>query len=318
MANSGYITSSGIQQVFTSGPYLGSVVTSSYGNSGPTVNFSQPFISGTTDSISPCSTTYFRYYQDLISCPINGCTPPILISANRIDCIGTDPIYIVPYNSSSTSALYTVIKYSTDPSFLTNSGSQIYNNSSPVSLNVDVSTLPLQPTAYTTVYFQAYNSCSSGLTSSLSNIVTASCTATVLPEPEPFFITMVNGTDQPIYYRRDDSLTQYAILAGASQSVGTRLLTCDLYFSTTPNPLLPDLRNFVSLDKIGFNDGDISVTLNDLNFTTPVTTTTFPYNNFQWLDDDIISTNDLWINVDRTTYPNGGTLTLDFTVDLPL
>jgi hypothetical protein len=318
MANSGYITSSGIQQIFTSGPYSGSVVTSSY-TGGPTVNFSQLFISGTTDSISPCSTTYFRYYQDLINCPLNGCTPPILISANRIDCVGTNPTYIVPYNSSSISALYTVIKYSTDSTFLTNSGSQVYNNSSPVHLNVDVSTLPLQPTAYTTVYFQAYNSCSSGFTSSLSNVVTASCTTTPILEPESFFITMHNGTDQPIYYRRDNSSTQYAILANASQTVGIRLLTCDLYFSTTPNPLIPNLRNFLSLDKDGFNNGDVSVVLNDLNFNSPITTTSFPYDNFQWLDDDIVDTNDLEVSVDRTNFQQGGgTLTLNFTVDFPL
>ena len=318
MANSGYITSSGIQQVFTSGPYSGSAVTSGYGSSGPTVNFSQPFISGTRDSLSPCNTTYFRYYQDPINCPPNGCTPPILTSANRIDCIGTDPIYIVPYNSSSTSALYTVIKYSTDPSFLTNSGSQVYDNSSMFNLNIDISTLPFQPVAYTTVYFQAYNSCSNGFTSSLSNMVSASCTVTELPEPEPFFITMVNNTNQPIYYRNNNIPTQYAILAGANQAIGTRLLTHDLYFSTTPNPLIPNLRNFLSLDKDGFNNGDVSVVLNDLNFNSPITTTTFPYSNFQWLDDDVVDTNDLWVSVDRTNFQQGGgTLTLDFTTDFP-
>jgi hypothetical protein len=49
MANNGYVSSSGINQVFTTGPYTGAVVTSSYSSGstlfGPTINFYQAFIS---------------------------------------------------------------------------------------------------------------------------------------------------------------------------------------------------------------------------------------------------------------------------------
>jgi hypothetical protein len=48
MANNGYISSSGINQIFTTGPYSGSIVTSSYSSGstllGPTVTFYQAFI----------------------------------------------------------------------------------------------------------------------------------------------------------------------------------------------------------------------------------------------------------------------------------
>jgi hypothetical protein len=90
MANTGYLTSSGIQQVFTTGPLSGSIVTSSYsvGSTffGPTVDFKQSFISGTVDDIYPCSDVpqiFYRYYLDPLCA---ACITPILISGTT-ECI---------------------------------------------------------------------------------------------------------------------------------------------------------------------------------------------------------------------------------------
>jgi hypothetical protein len=50
MSRNGYISSSGIDQVFTTGPYIGSIVTSSFSSGsillGPTITFYQAFVSG--------------------------------------------------------------------------------------------------------------------------------------------------------------------------------------------------------------------------------------------------------------------------------
>ena len=66
MAKTGYVINQGIQQVFTSGPFSGSLVTSSYSlnNSlvGPIIDTRQSFISGTLDIIYNCSSIYNRYF----------------------------------------------------------------------------------------------------------------------------------------------------------------------------------------------------------------------------------------------------------------
>ena len=189
--NTGYVSSSGIQQVFFSGPFSGSVVTSSYSNGtnlfGPTLNFTQNFISGTLDFFTPCinsSNTYQRYYQDTASCPIppiNGCLPPIITSVTPATC---DPDlwnseYIISYNSSSANATYTIIEYGLDENFsdfftVTHS----YTNSNPIILPLNYTTdsggnFGSEPNDL--MYFRAYNSCSNGATSSYSNVTSSQC-----------------------------------------------------------------------------------------------------------------------------------------------
>ena len=212
--NTGYVSSSGIRQEWDynpPSPLSGVVVTSSYSNAagniffGPTVNFTQNFISGTIDSITPCLSgkTYSRYTQNLTLCPIppiNGCLPPIITSVTPLDC---DPElwnneYAITYNSASANATYTIIEYGPSEDF-TGFGSvtHIYTNSNPIIL----------PLNYTTdsggngnepndlIYFRAYNSCSNGATSSYSDVITTQCDIPQIPE---FYndarIVIVNNT----------------------------------------------------------------------------------------------------------------------------
>lgn len=215
MANTGYITSSGIQQVFTSGPFLGAVVSSSYASGGiafgPTINYDESFISGSSDVLSPCTTTFYRYYQDLITCPVNGCVPPTMINALAL-CDPYNYTYQVFYNSGSTDASYTIIEYSINPNFTT-TGSYIQDNSAPYSTLIDVSDLPSLPTAYTTVNFRAYNSCSLGTTSSYSEIVEA----TICGIPGPAITTL---TFNSISSTLEDPQWQIYTIAGEP---GTRI-----------------------------------------------------------------------------------------------
>jgi hypothetical protein len=190
--NTGYVSSSGIQQIFNSGPYSGSVVTSSYSDGttlfGPTVNFTSSFTSGTVDILTDCiGNPYFRYYQDEIQCPPpTFCTPPILLTANPVNCadqIDWTSSYTVTYDSQSSSATYTVIQYTTRATFPINPASQtkIITNPSSGSLTIDFfAETGLYTAPNTIISFRAYNSCSSGVTSSWSNVITASC-----PEEDP-------------------------------------------------------------------------------------------------------------------------------------
>jgi hypothetical protein len=315
MANTGYITSSGIQQVFTSGPYSGSVVSSSYASGsnlfGSIINLKQSFISGTIDNITPCpGTSYFRYYQDLISCPINGCSPPVLTNSYVLNCSPYTGSYVVQYNSSSVSALYTVIKYSTDPTFLTNTGSVIYTNSNPLQLPINTSTLPLQPSSYTNVYFQAYNSCSSGVTSSLSNIVSSSCEVPSGPTIEPFTINITNSSDEILYYKVEGS-TQYSILGGGNTSITFNTNTYNLGFSYYRRNQFELEEKNISIIGGGFNDGDVSVTITDIVGTSgSETSNTFPFY-FTFIPDGVVLTNDIEVNIDRSSFSYSGTLTLN-------
>jgi hypothetical protein len=99
MANNGYITSSGIVQIFTTGPYSGSEITSSYSDGsslfGGTLNTFQSFISGVLDTITLCEedniipgVNYFeRHNYNPSICPPDGiCLSPILISSQRNTC----------------------------------------------------------------------------------------------------------------------------------------------------------------------------------------------------------------------------------------
>ena len=182
MANTGYIINKGIQQVFTSGPngIINSLVTSSYSSGSTTfgtpVNFKQSFISGAIDYLSPCLNIYNRYYLDPINCPTNGCPPPILMSVTP-NCNPYNYEYSITYDYISSSGYVptTTIQYSTNISFMSNTGSVTYNNTLPTHLPINISDLPLQPLSSTLIYFRAFNSCSINTTSSYSNVISASC-----------------------------------------------------------------------------------------------------------------------------------------------
>ena len=179
MANNGYISSSGINQIFTTGPYNGSVVTSSYSNSntlsGPIINFAQSFIPGVIDEFSTCNYTFQRYYYDPINCPIGNCLAPIALSATVANCTNYDYNYYFYFNSSSVAADYSTIEYSTFSDFSSNTGSLIVTNSVGYANPINVSNLGLLPIKTSNVYFRVFNSCSINGTSSYSNIVSASC-----------------------------------------------------------------------------------------------------------------------------------------------
>lgn len=323
MAKTGYITSSGIQQVFTNGPYSGSLVTSSYASGstffGPTVDFKQSFTSGTLDYLFPCAgLSYYRYYEDLINCPINNCSPPVLTNATPTSCEFYDNEYIVSYNSSSATAVYTVVEYSTSETFI-RSGSVIYTNSISPQLPIDTSTLSRPPTAYTTVYFRAYNSCSSGATSSYSNIASASCSApiddglgTII---QPFSIEIINDSGTTLYYRRSGGI-QYALLNNASTIFDFTGGTYNLDFSTLGFPNREEYYNntlFANIRSFFIQNGDVSITLTDLTGTNNIeNTSTFPYT-FAFEPDGYRVSPDLNVDIDKTSYPYGGTLSFTIT-----
>ena len=181
MANNGYISSSGINQIFTTGPYSGSIITSSYSNDstllGPTITFYQPFISGTVDNIEVCDSTFERYYYDPINCPLGDCLPPIALHASALYCKKYDDyIYIFNFNSGSVAADYSTIEYSTTSDFSSNTGSLVVTNSlANYTSSVNIGDLQLLPLKTTPVYFRVFNDCSISGTSSYSNIISTSC-----------------------------------------------------------------------------------------------------------------------------------------------
>jgi hypothetical protein len=211
--NSGYVSSSGIQQTFNSGFYSGSIVTSSYSNGttlyGPTINFIELFTSGTNDVITKCNTSdYYRYYQNTTQCPPPSfCIAPTLLTANPVNCVDQvnwTSSYTMTYNSSSNSSSYTVIQYSTNDSFTSPLTTKIITNPSSGSLTVNTfDDLGFYTTPTSVIYFRAYNSCSNGATSSYSNVLTASCLEPLAPEFEPLTIEFRNNSGQNVEYFLD-------------------------------------------------------------------------------------------------------------------
>ena len=206
--NTGYISSSGIQQVFTTGPFSGSLVTSSYSNGsnlfGPKVNFTASFISGSSGDtgsinvLSFCNTLPFiRYYQDTASCPISGCFAPTITSITPENCsvMGWESEYSITYDSASANSTYTIIEYGPYENFA-DYATHIYTNSSPTILPLnyyDDSGTSVQPNDI--MYFRAYNSCSNGSTSAYSEVVTAACEFVEPPTRWGVaYMTIVNNT----------------------------------------------------------------------------------------------------------------------------
>jgi len=210
LVNTGYVSSSGIQQVFTSGIYSGSVVTSSYSNGttlfGPTINFTEFFTSGTLDIISVCNgSPYYRYYQNTTQCsPPTFCIAPTLLTADPVNCldqVNWTSSYTVTYDSSSNSSSYTVVQYSTNNSFTSPLVTKIITNPSTGSLTVNtVADLGIYTTPTSNIYFRAYNSCSNGATSSWSNIISASCIEPPTPEYSPLTIQFTNKSYESVRY----------------------------------------------------------------------------------------------------------------------
>ena len=223
-----YLSSSGIDQKFTSGPYSGSLVKKGFSNLagnlvGPDINFFQNFKSGSEEDINTvneiinCGKYYYRITEDPILCPPGGCAIPILTSAAlSSSCTSVyDFKYNVTYNSASAGALRTKIEYSTNSTFSSNTASTDWiDNSSPFTTPINVNNLSNLPLNNTTpVYFRAFNECSPILTSSYSNTLTAICT-TPAPAYESFDVFISNQSTRPIYVKRSDASVATLVQSG--------------------------------------------------------------------------------------------------------
>jgi hypothetical protein len=327
--NSGYVSSSGIQQIFITGIYSGSVVTSSYSSGstlfGPIINFNESFISGTVDIITPCLTSYYRNYLDTTQClPPTFCIPPTLLTANPVNC--TDQInwtssYTMIYNSSSNSASYTIVNYGFTPDFTTYV-TKIITNPSSGSLTVDtVTDFGIYTTPTTNVYFRAYNSCSNGMTSSYSNIISASCTVEPTPEYFPLTIEFQNQSGQIIEYQYNG--IWYSVPNNSTSTFTSLLSEFNLNFSILGRNLYPDL-----IDGNGFFNYNMRVSGSNVligNVTTLVTPqidpgsypsylvpSYTPASNIQFATDNIgITTDVVSVYIDRSNYTSPATIKLN-------
>jgi len=230
-----YVSSSAINQKFTSGPYIGSIVNKSFSNIsnitfGPPISLEQKFISGSdaeegqpgfdpnaVNTISACGQYYNRIQEDSILCPPGDCTLPILTSAAlSSSCTATyDGKYNITYNSGSSTAIITYIQYSTTSSFTSNVASQSITNITSPRPPINISNLPgdIPSNGYTPVYFRAFNECSNGKTSSYSNVLTASCVAPPTPTYDFFKLTILNQSGKGIYLKQSTSTTPLYIIA---------------------------------------------------------------------------------------------------------
>lgn len=312
MAKTGFVSSSGIQQVFTSGPFSGSVVTSSYASGGilfgPTLNFKQSFISGTVDALAPCYNTYYRRYEDLIACPPNNCAPPVLSNTITMNCASYDYKYGISYSSSSLSASKTIIEYSTTSDFSTNTGSITYNNPTSMILPIDVSSnLPLLPLANTPVYFRAYNSCSVSTTSSYSNIVYTSCT----PPPSPTYGDyQINIFNENIFYgvsytlNNDPTTYSIARLNNSSITLNSATLIISIFLNG-----YPETYQYIDLitETFGYANSLVSIGAQDDRGGGTSLTQFNPSMSFgSNFTSDQTGIPDLIIYVDRTNLTSGG------------
>ena len=326
--STGYVSSSAIQQKFISGPYSGSIVTSSYSNgttlNGPVVDFKQLFVSGTVDNLYVCNTAYFRVNYDPTVCPPGGCTIPVLTYAAPYDCNLYSGDYNVSYNSGSTTAIYTYIQYSTSPTFSSNVTASRITNSSPLILPINVDDLPSPPSSYfTSVYFRAYNSCSSGFgTSSFSNIIEANCDAPPTPRYLPFTVQIKNYSTVSIRYKAlGGSVITIANNQSASYSFSTETTQFEVTLGGTPLILDPDfngnynyIMNVSSSNAVNCN---ISTTVTPLLSNTSYSPTTVNCGytglgtNTLYDADASTLTYDAQVDIDRNTYTSGGTIILN-------
>jgi hypothetical protein len=327
--STGYVSSSAIQQNFISGPYSGSLVTSSYSNgtnlNGPVIDFKQLFISGTVDYILPCQDlSYYRILYNPILCPPGGCAIPILTTATPTDCNNFNGNYNVLYNSGSTNAIYTYIQYSTDPTFSSNITASIITNSSPLILPINVNNLPFPPSSYyTSVFFRAYNSCSSGFgTSSFSNILSADCIEPPSPTYEPFTVQIKNFSGITIKYINPITSNIISVVNNRSSSfnfseetTSTQIAIQGVSGIQDPNPngYYDYTINVSSSQAVDCNVATTVSPLLENSFFEP-TTVNCGYidgGSFAFFDSDgTASTYDAQVDIDRNTYTPGGTITL--------
>lgn len=322
MPNNGYISSSGISQVFTTGPYIGAVVTSSYSSGstllGPTVNFSQYFISGTIDTIDVCNNIFQRYYYDPYECPTGACLPPIAISATVANCANFNYLYFFFFNSGSTAADYSTIEYSTSPNFSFNTGSIFVTNSVGYTNPINVSNLGSLPISTTPVYFRVFNSCSISGLSSYSNTVSASCQLIPPPVITPFTVRLKNsmtGDDNNLYYTYND--IEYVLFGGTTINLSiTTLGSLNIPFRTLrPDDEVHTL--VISGSTTAFN-GYVFTQLNDDTLTYQSTNVYQSANNYiAYLYYNPQGEPDASVTVDRTLWSGDGILEIDFTMLTP-
>lgn len=322
MANNGYISSSGINQIFTTGPYKGSVVTSSYSNdntlSGPIINFAQSFIPGVIDELSTCNDTFQRYYYDPINCPIGNCLAPIALSATVANCTNYDYNYYFYFNSSSVAADYSTIEYSTFSDFSSNTGSLIVTNSVGYANPINVSNLGLLPIKTSNVYFRVFNSCSINGTSSYSNIVSASCQTSPPPTTPTFTVRLKNsmvGSNNALYYTYNG--TEYVLFGGNTVNLTiTTLSSLNIPFRT----LFPydNVYTIIATASSTTLNGFVTTILNE---STPTfygeivnqSTNTYPYNLYYNTE----GTPDASIIIDRSLWNDSGLIEIEFTNLIP-
>ena len=322
MANNGYISSSGINQIFTTGPYNGSVVTSSYSNSntlsGPIINFAQSFIPGVIDELSTCNDTFQRYYYDPINCPIGNCLAPIALSATVANCTNYDYNYYFYFNSSSVAADYSTIEYSTFSDFSSNTGSLIVTNSVGYANPINVSNLGLLPIKTSNVYFRVFNSCSINGTSSYSNIVSASCQTSPPPTTPTFTVRLKNsmvGSNNALYYTYNG--TEYVLFGGNTVNLTiTTLSSLNIPFRT----LFPydNVYTIIATASSTTLNGFVTTILNE---STPTfygeivnqSTNTYPYNLYYNTE----GTPDASIIIDRSLWNDSGLIEIEFTNLIP-
>jgi hypothetical protein len=327
--NSGYVSSSGIQQAFNSGIYSGSIVTSSYSNGttlfGPTVNFTELFISGTNDVILKCNTNaYYRYYLNTTQCtPPSFCIAPTLLTANPVNCIDQvnwTSSYTMTYNSSSNSASYTIVEYSFFKSFRSQI-TKIITNPSSGSLTINtVADTGIYTSPSTEVYFRAYNSCSNGSTSSYSNIISASCVEEPTPEFNPFTIEFRNNSGQNVEY----SLNNSEYITVSSNSTWT--------FTTSEPGFNIDFSILGSNNYLGFLEGDgyraygmrvsgsnvllgnvttlVTPQIDSENYPPTLISSYTPSQDVIFVTDDGNISNDVSVYIDRTNYTPATTIKL--------
>jgi hypothetical protein len=330
MANNGYISSSGIDQVFTTGPYAGSIVTSSYSSGstllGPTIGFYQAFLSGSdteTGSINnlyPCNTPFERWYYDPINCPMGDCFPPTITNASVRNCNNnSDYRYWLFFNSGSTNASYSTIQYSTSPDFSFNTGSLVVTNSlNNYTSSINIGNLQFLPIKTNFVYFRVFNSCSLGGTSSFSGIASASCQIAPPPSVLPFTVRLKNsmvGLNNTLYYTLNGS--EFSLFGGNTTSIIIPTLSnLSIPFRT----LKPEgeVRTIICSGSSPIFNGSVTTQLNDNTLTiinTPVYQSINSYTNNVYYNSE--GTPDASIVVDRTLWSGDGVLEIEFTDLVP-
>ena len=333
MARNGYVSSSGIDQVFTTGPYVGSIVTSSYSSGstllGPIISFYQPFISGSEDetgsveTITPCfsnAQVFLRYRYDPIECPTGDCFPPTIISTDVKFCYkANDYNYWLFFDSGSNTALYSTIQYSTSPDFSFNTGSLVVTNSlSTYTSSLNVGNLPLLPLKSTPVYFRVFNSCSIGGTSSFSPVSSASCQLVPPPSITPFNVRLKNsmiGSNNTLYYTFNG--VEYSLFGASTVNISIPTLSSlNIPFRT----LRPEgeVRTIILSGSSPVFNGSVTTQLNDSTLTyygdivnqSKNTYTSNVYYNSE-------GTPDASVVVDRTNWNGAGALQIEFTDLVP-